>query len=426
MVIQKEFDSKEIRTVLKHNILNNKYFICHDKERKQILDLIERTFKFGESNSALLIGPKGCGKTTIVLNVLEELQTKPLFLKDSMVVKLHGLIHTDDRLALKSITTQMNLDNVVDGKVFGTFAENLSFLLACLRTGNSHTSKSVIFILEEFDLFCLHHNQTLLYNLFDISQSAQAPICVLGITSRIDVIELLEKRVKSRFSHRQIFVFPNVSDANKSLDYLLHKIKYYLTVPDYNNKISKNSKKSWNSSIENLLTNKKFQSIVQRLADIDITERTLKNILINIVFKMEDYLSAEMFQEELKALEQDDMLLLLQDLNVLELCLLISMKHHSEIYDGQSMNYEMILSRYNKFAKSNSSMQNVPRSVAMKAFEHIESLELISMVSDGGSKTQKEYRFFNLLVMPSQILEAVKVTPGLPTEVVQWANSSLI
>lgn len=95
-------------------------------------------------------------------------------------MKLHGFVHTDDSLALKSITSQMNLDNAIDGKVFGSFAENLAYLLACLRTGEKHITKSVIFILEEFDLFCAHHNQTLLYNLFDISQSAQTPICVLG------------------------------------------------------------------------------------------------------------------------------------------------------------------------------------------------------------------------------------------------------
>ena len=35
----------------------------------------------------------------------------------------------------------------------------------------------------------------------------QAPICVIGLTCRLDVIELLEKRVKSRFSHRQIYLF---------------------------------------------------------------------------------------------------------------------------------------------------------------------------------------------------------------------------
>jgi hypothetical protein len=53
------------------------------------------------------------------------------------------------------------------------FAENLTFLLQCLKSGDKDKSKSIIFILEEFDLFCTHHNQTLLYNLFNVAQSAQ-------------------------------------------------------------------------------------------------------------------------------------------------------------------------------------------------------------------------------------------------------------
>lgn len=46
-------------------------------------------------------------------------------------------------------------------------------------------SKSILFILSEFDLFAHHKNQTLLYNLFDVAQSAQAPICVIGLTARM-------------------------------------------------------------------------------------------------------------------------------------------------------------------------------------------------------------------------------------------------
>lgn len=66
------------------------------------------------------------------------------------------------------------------------------------------TAKSVIFILDEFDLFTTHPRQTLLYNLFDIAQARKAPIVVLGLTTRVDVVESLEKRVKSRFSHRYV------------------------------------------------------------------------------------------------------------------------------------------------------------------------------------------------------------------------------
>jgi origin recognition complex subunit 4 len=90
-------------------------------------------------------------------------------------------------------------------------ADNLASLLALLShpsgLSENHadqTSKSVIFILDDFDLFTSHARQALLYNLFDIAQSSKAPILVLGVTTRVDVVESLEKRVKSRFSHRYV------------------------------------------------------------------------------------------------------------------------------------------------------------------------------------------------------------------------------
>lgn len=68
------------------------------------------------------------------------------------------------------------------------------------------TSQSIIFIIDEFDMFATHPRQTLLYNLFDVAQSRKAPIAVLGCTARLNVVEMLEKRVKSRFSHRYVYL----------------------------------------------------------------------------------------------------------------------------------------------------------------------------------------------------------------------------
>lgn len=148
---------------------------------------------------------------------------------NTMIVNLNGYIHTDDAAALKSITKQMRLETAVNGKVFTAFADNLAFLLDCLKSGDRSSSKSVIFILEEFDLFCAHGNQTLIYNLFDVAQSAQAPISVIGLTRRNDVIELLEKRVKSRFSHRQIFLFNENCDDARRIEIFLDLLK----LPDF-------------------------------------------------------------------------------------------------------------------------------------------------------------------------------------------------
>ncbi|KAF7275729.1 hypothetical protein GWI33_011328 [Rhynchophorus ferrugineus] len=154
----------------------------------------------------------------------------------------------------------------------------------------------------------------------------------------------------------------------------------------------------------------------------------LKNILLKCICSLSEnnlVLTARIFEHELDLLESDDIVKVLKDLSVLELCLIIAMKHHSEIYDNQPMNFEMVYSRYVKFANKHASIQTVQRPVVMKAFEHIEKLELVSMISQGTSRVQKDYQFFKLLVTSQQISEAISKSHGVPTEIVQWANSSL-
>ena len=59
-------------------------------------------------------------------------------------------------------------------------------------------------IIEEFELFTQCHKQSLLYCLFNMCFSNEYSLVVVGETSRYNCIELLEKRVKSRFSQRII------------------------------------------------------------------------------------------------------------------------------------------------------------------------------------------------------------------------------
>lgn len=54
-----------LRKFLKNNILNNVDFVGQENERQQVHELLHRTITSGESNSALLIGPRGSGKTTV-------------------------------------------------------------------------------------------------------------------------------------------------------------------------------------------------------------------------------------------------------------------------------------------------------------------------------------------------------------------------
>lgn len=153
------------------------------------------------------------------------------------VVRLNGFIHTDDKLALKDIWRQLGKEMEVEDELIGktnNYADTLASLLALLshpseiaESEDGITSRSIVFIIDEFDLFTTHARQTLLYNLFDIAQARKAPIAVIGLTNRIDVVESLEKRVKSRFSHRYVYL-----SLSKTLPAYWAICKQGLTVDD--------------------------------------------------------------------------------------------------------------------------------------------------------------------------------------------------
>ncbi|XP_071154104.1 origin recognition complex subunit 4-like [Mytilus edulis] len=393
----------------------------YEKERGQLFDLIKRTASTGESNSVLVIGPRGSGKTMTLNSIYNELIEDDNVRENLLQVKLNGLLQTDDKIALKEITRQLQLENTLGDKVFGSFAETLQFLLDALKCG-SQSSKPILFILEEFDMFAHHKNQTLLYNLFDIAQSDQAPICVVGVTCRLDVIELLEKRVKSRFSHRQVYFLNNYSYENFCdicMSYL--KIESKPVRCDFI--------KEWNKQVEKLSKDGTVRDVLQQQFHFNKDIRALHHILMYVVCQLNEthpFPTPSDFVEAMKVTSTDSKSAMLHGISILELCLIIAMKHLTDIYDGEPFNFEMVYSEYAKFAQKRSSMQMYEKAVVLKAFEHLLALELVKSTDGSGTRIQKEYRLMSLLIHPSQITDALQKYPQCPTEVKQWASTSVI
>jgi len=188
-----------------------------ESEYTKVNQLIEQTVTVGEGNSMLLLGSRGCGKTAMVETIISSLAKDHA--NDFHVVRLNGFLHTDDRLALREMWRQLGRETHTedDTAKVSSYADTMATLLALLShpeelfgaSGNTDgvtAAKSIVILLDEFDLFVTHPRQTLLYNLFDIAQARKAPIAVIGLTTKVDVTEMLEKRVKSRFSHRYVYV----------------------------------------------------------------------------------------------------------------------------------------------------------------------------------------------------------------------------
>ncbi|NXW65731.1 ORC4 protein, partial [Eurystomus gularis] len=419
---------KILRERLCHHYATGKLFGVEHQHR-HLLELLRRTTVHGESNSALVIGPRGSGKTALLNHVLKELKVMKQVRENLLEVHLNGnnhllsgLLQTNDKVALKEITRQLHLENVVGDKVFGSFAENLAFLLEALRKGNRTSSCPVLFILDEFDLFVHHKNQTLLYNLFDISQSAQTPVTVIGLTCRQDILELLEKRVKSRFSHRQIYLM-NSFDFRQYIRIFKDQLSLPAKFPD------ESFAQKWNHNVQHLSEDKAVQDVLQNLFHHTKDLRSLNLLLmlgLSNVTVHHPLITALDLQEASKQYRTDSRANIVHGLSVLEICLIIAMKHLNDVYEGEPFNFQMVYNEFQKFIQRKAHcMYNFEKPVVMKAFEHLIQLELVKPLERPTVRAQKEYLLMKLLLDNNQIMDALQVYPNCPTDVKQWAASSL-
>ncbi|KAF9968653.1 origin recognition complex subunit 4 [Mortierella alpina] len=445
-----------------------------EEQYKKVLSLMKRTIEMGESNSCLLLGPRGTGKTMIVRQALTELEKQFRISdnameqddgrKDFMVIQLNGMVQTDDRMALKEIMRQLSREGESEmGETNTTFSDSLPSLLTFLKAG-TREQYPIIFILDEFDLFAQHTKQSLLYNLFDVAQSADWPIAVIGVTCRMDALELLEKRVKSRFSHRHYYTFPPSSYH----DYVeVCQNALYITAKDLHIHREDGSKeadqevkevfiKDFNRRVNMLFEDGGFAKVVQRIFDLmkdvrgfyRLCETTFLVVRVQQfgpvaeLSRTSPYLLPSQFYESGLQQRVDNKTELLKGISLLELSLLIAIKQLVE-RDMTSFNFEMVYDEYKDFmdtavvrgsststlglgsggsmvSSDGVSLRLYKKAVALKAFEHLAEAELLRP-ADASSKGPKEYRMMRVMLDSSQISDVVLKHRDCPTIIARWA-----
>ncbi|KAF2469691.1 uncharacterized protein BDR25DRAFT_304393 [Lindgomyces ingoldianus] len=340
-----------------------------DEEYKTVHQLIEHTITAGEGNSMLLIGARGSGKTALVNKILMEISKNNS--EEYHVVRLSGFIHTDDKIALREIWRQLGkeMDVEEDGGLSKNYADTLTTLLALLSHPSEQTgeltdqvAKAVVFIMDEFDLFAQHPRQTLLYNLFDIAQSRKAPIAVLGLTTRIDVANSLEKRVKSRFSHRYVHLslaktftaFQEICKAVLIVQPEQLSVEERAVLGEGSQSApGKGSEKGpkqdilpeWNANVSSLFASKSF--LKDHLAPHFYCTKSISTVLTSFLLSTTT-LSAESSSLNPSHLlsPPDSKLALLPTLSTLALSLLIAAARLDIIHDSDSCNFNMCYDEY--------------------------------------------------------------------------------
>ncbi|RMZ01640.1 hypothetical protein D0862_06293 [Hortaea werneckii] len=333
-----------------------------EDECAKVSQVITQTVTAGESNSMLLIGARGSGKTTLVNQILREQAAEHT--EDFHVVRLNGFVHTDDKIALRDTWRQlgreMELDENEQGTAGKNYADTLASLLALLshpaeqgrEEAQDQVTKSVIFILDEFDLFASHPRQTLLYNLFDIAQSRKAPIAVLGLTTRVDVSESLEKRVKSRFSHRYVHL-----SLAKSFPAFVTTCKAVVTFREDDSSIATaEGLKKWKDTVEALFSEEGMQTHLRR---IYYTTKSISDFMASLLVPTAATFPADAPTSSTTLLEHflhairsptlrapDSKLDILAVLSTLQLALLICAARLSAIYATDIVSFNLAYEEY--------------------------------------------------------------------------------
>ncbi|KAF7306815.1 AAA domain-containing protein [Mycena indigotica] len=399
---------------------------------QQLSDLLSGTVERGEGNSCMLVGPRGSGKTSIVDQCIAKLSEQPI------VLRLCGWTQQTDKLAIREIAYQLGHQT---GKSFLVPDENQgveenheapSGMSALITAPAAHLpalisvlptlARPTVVILDALDLFAQHPRQSLLYCLLDTVQSCRAGtqtkgLAVIGVTSRIDTLNMLEKRVKSRFSGRMFRTAPPV----QSQDWL--RLTGRILASQVDNTIIEMDdwKEQWTSAVQLFLNDPKVCTALKETFSLTKDVRVLVRLLISLVVRLSPsspFPTLSLLETAIATQRSRPPFPMLHALPYPSICLLIATVH-SQATGHPTFTFEMLYERVRDQIRSSTAapvlfhgssigMPQCSRSVLLSAFEGLVSAKAIAFVASSAGMA-KEFVKYRAVASKEDIKRALQV-----------------
>ncbi|XP_028779600.1 origin of replication complex subunit 4-like isoform X2 [Neltuma alba] len=328
------------------------------------------------NNSILLLGPRGSGKSAVLELVVGDLLVE--YPDMISVIKLSGLLHSDDNCALKEVARQLCMEHQLQFSKAASFDDNSQFMVAMLKEcGLAH--KTIVFILDEFDQF------------------AQ------------DADQLLEKRVRSRFSHRKLlFLPPSTEDSKRILEQVLSLPVDSSFPHDY--------AVEFNRKVQDILEDRRFKETFNKYLNLDSSIKHLLRFLFCAVSCMDlqtGFLTYENFETAFSSILRQPKLECLKNCSILELYILVCMKR-LEVKEQTLCNFNSIMKEYKNVHDSFQTSDYYARNVCLRAFEHLINRELICFTDSRGYGSSVEFRPVKLLISSAELHQGLKAYHSCP------------
>ena len=384
---------------------------AHFRESCEKLDgLIRSTIVHGTNNSVLLVGAPGSAKKEVLDSVLSGLLHEFNDEKKSPsvgVVRLSGMLHSDECAALREIARQLCDTWGLSFLKSASFSTNLRFLREVLsELDKGH--KTVVFVLDCLDLYTAKQKQGLLYNLLDVLQGSQAQAAVVGLSSRHDCLELMEKRARSRFSYRKVVMpAPPAEEGARVLRELL-------SAPSD----CSGDAAAFNESVRRTLSSEAASRALDRFFKCNATIYTVEELVLELVCSMSaaaSPLSPQMVHDActgLSTLVKQALQFSVLDLTVLVAC------QRLEKRGRKSYNFHHV---YKEVTGLGGSEQRFGMEAALESYLRLVEAKFVEATGDG--RRQQEFRPSRLLMMGSEIQTVMERARNCPESLRRAANN---
>jgi len=394
--------------------------------QENVRTTIEQSF----NNSVMVVGAPGTGKSTIVSRVCNLVDKEWNTVQSDPkvgIVRLSGLAFSDERSAFKEIAKQLCATLRLEYLRNASYGENIKFLLSILKALYD-ANKAALFILEDFDLFAQTQKQTFLYCLLDSLQKSNAKAVVIGTTCRHDCLDLLEKRVRSRFSHRTVTLMPPIKTAdegNGALDIL----ESMLTLPvgvfpdgsiaeDHNKKVALACRDNLVESLVSKLVESTnslhtLSHIAKRSLLLSCTQREFS--VKNLVDAMRSHMS-----QASRGFEGN-----ISNLCPLDLAVLAAAHEVRTIRVDGVLNFEMIHHEFRSYFSMGNHVDNYSKVAAMKSFEHLVSEGILCCTRETFGPLRRRDRYFNqvsLQITREELLQGFERHPNADMRLRDWCQ----
>ena len=163
-----------------------------------------RAFAHNENQSMLLLSRSNTVLHQFISKIKNDLIKKlnsEEVVWNIKAIRVNSILTTKETAILNHFAEWLGMDNI-DKQIL---AHEMQARMQ--QYFKAHPEVSVLFIFENVEYYVENSKQSLLYKILDMFQYTKIKFAFIATSQKIDIIDNFEKRIKSRFSHRQILFY---------------------------------------------------------------------------------------------------------------------------------------------------------------------------------------------------------------------------